>query len=84
MVLHGKGNQAFLTKEYEKDRQRALEDRTRYSEEDLDYLEITPGQGCGATNYRKFQVWQWPFPTNTSVRSRKKIDTRKRPQTGWD
>jgi hypothetical protein len=83
-MLHGRGDQKFLTKEYEKYRQRALEDRTRFTDEELDYLEITPGQGGGATNYRKFQVWQWPFPTNPKIRQKQKVDLRDRPQLGWD
>jgi len=80
--LNGKGNQQFLKKSYEADRQKALLDRTRFTDEELENLEITGMQGTGRTDYRKYQVWQWPYPTDNSIRRKKKIDLRERPQIG--
>jgi hypothetical protein len=82
--LHGKGNQKFLTKDYEEDRQRALEDRTRFSEDELTNLEITTDQGRGKTDHRRYEIWQWPFPIDRTIRKRKKIDIRDNYRTGWD
>ena len=83
-ILHGKGNQKFLTKEYEEDRQKALEDRTRFTDAELTDLEITVDQGRGKTDHRKYEIWQWPFPTNQKVRKRKKINIKDNCRTGWD
>ena len=81
MVLNGRGTQKFLTKSFEEDRQKALENRNRYTDAELEYLEITADQGRGRTDYRKYQMKQW-IPLSVSIRSRKKIDLRERPQIG--
>ena len=81
-MLHGNGpNQRFLRKSYEKDRQKALEDRTRYTDDELANLNITNDQGRGKTDYRKYQMLQW-ISLDTSIRKRKRIDLRDRPQIG--
>lgn len=81
MTLHARGNQKFLTKEYEEDRQKALENRTKFTDAELANLEITNDQGRGKTDYRKYQILQW-IPLNTSIRKRKKIFLPDRPQIG--
>ena len=80
-MLNGKGDQKFLTKEYEEDRQKALEDRTRFTDAELEELEITADQGRGRTDYRKYQMLMW-IPLNPAVRKKKRIDLRERPQIG--
>jgi len=81
MTLSGYGTQRILRISYEKDRQKALEDRTRFTDAELEELEITEDEGRGSTNYRKYQMRQW-IPLDVSIRSRKKIDLRERPQIG--
>ena len=65
---------AFLTKEFEEDRQRALEDRTRYTDAELDTLGITATQGGGETNDDSYEIKTFPFPL---AESHDKIDIRK-------
>lgn len=83
-MLHGYGKrQRFLTKTYQEKRNRALEDRTRYTQNELEELEITePGQGAGRTNDKTYQIWQSPYPIDNSIRPRKKIDIRTLPEIG--
>ena len=80
-MLHGRGDQKFLTKSYEEDRQKALEDRTRYTDDELTELDITADQGRGKTDYKKYQMLQW-IPLDPKIRKRKRIDLRDRPQIG--
>jgi len=81
-MLNGNGpNQRFLRKSYEEDRQKALEDRTRYTDEELAKLDITNDQGRGKTDYRKYQMYQW-VPMNQKIRKKQRIDLRDRPQIG--
>jgi len=81
-MLNGNGpNQRFLRKSYEEDRQKALEDRTRYTDDELTELEITNDQGRGKTDYRKYQMYQW-VPMNQKIRKKQRIDLRDRPQIG--
>lgn len=80
-MLTGRGNQKFLKKSYEEDRQKALEERTKFTDDELTDLEITTDQGRGKTNYRKYQMLQW-IPLDVTIRKRKKIDLREKPQIG--
>lgn len=81
-MLHGRGNQKFLTKSYEEDRQKALEDRTKFTDAELADLEITNDQGRGRTDYRKYQMYQWIVSDPKIRKKKKKIDLRERPQIG--
>ena len=36
-------------------------------------LEVSASQGGGMTNPKTWQIWQDPFPVDTTVRSRQKI-----------
>lgn len=77
IMQHGHGKQSFLTKSYQRDRRRALEDRTRFTHKELMDLEVTEsGQGAGATDSDKYKIWQHPYPIDQSVRQRKKVDIR--------
>ena len=73
MVLSGKGSMAFLTQEFEEDRQRALEDRTRFTDAELDTLGITATQGGGETDEDSFEIKTFPYPLD---KAREKIDIR--------
>ena len=73
-MLHGRGQQNWMTKTTEDDRREALEDRTLFTDSELELLGVSFPQGGGRTNREKFEYWQFPFPINTSVRSREKIN----------
>lgn len=65
-----------MTKSYEDDRKKALEDRTKFTDSELSNLEIEAYQGTGRTNPDTYIIKQYPYPTNGSIRTRQKIDTR--------
>jgi hypothetical protein len=82
-MLHGKGKQAILTKTRESDRQEALEDRTGLTTRDLEILGLTGSQGGGETSSKTYEYEQNPFPIDSTIRSKKKIDIRKvKPELG--
>lgn len=83
MVLHGKGianedaDQSFLSKKTLKDKQKGLDDRTKFSEDKLNQLGISKSEGGGRTTSSTYEVYQNPFPIDPSIRRKKKIDVRK-------
>ncbi len=83
-MLHGKGagnysqgSQSWLTKKYQAKRRKGLLDRTKLTNDEILEYEISGSQGRGATNSDTFQIKQFPFPTDQSIRRRKTIDMRK-------
>jgi len=76
-MLHGYGNQKFLKKSYLEDRRKALLDRSKYNEEDLEELEIIEDEGSGRTNPTNTIIKQFPYPVDSTVRSKQKVDIRK-------
>lgn len=83
-MLTGMGtNERFLKESYLKDRRKALEDKTKYTDEELREREVTqPGQGGGRTNPDTYEIWQDPVVYDPSIRSKKKIDIRDLPWIG--
>lgn len=82
-MLHGKGNQAILTKTREEDRQEALEDKTGLTADEIITLEITGSQGGGRTSSDSFVLQQFPFPVDSTIKQKQKLDVRKvRPELG--
>jgi len=83
-MLHGKGTkQNFLTNSTHEDRCDALEDKTGYSADDLSTLGITGSDGGGRTDSSTYEIKQFPFPTDSSIREKQTIDIRKvRPELG--
>lgn len=84
-MLHGKGignwddaSQSWLTKKYEKKRQKGLRDRTKLTSSEILYYEISGAQGLGSTNNETFEIKQFPFPTDSTIRKKKTIDVRKK------
>ena len=75
-MLHGKGNQIWYTKEYESDRIDAMLDRTKFTDDELEALEVEFPQGGGRTNPESFVIKQNPFPTMAKIRRKKNIDVR--------
>jgi len=82
-MLTGKGNQAILTKKREEERCKAMEDKTGYTSEELETLELTGSWGGGRTSSESFEIEQHPFPTDPSIRTKQKLDIRKvKPELG--
>lgn len=73
-MLHGYGDQKFLKKSYAEDRQKALDDRTRFTDDELTELEIGATDGTGRTRRDITEIYQFPFPTDTTIRPRRKIN----------
>lgn len=77
-MLNGKGpNQNFLTKKYAKDRQEGLYDSSNLTADEKTELGISGADGGGRTNDSTFVIEQFPFPTDTTIRKKQKIDVRK-------
>ena len=76
-MLTGKGTQAFLTKDYEDNRRKGLLDKTKLTAAERTTYEISGADGGGRTDPDTYEIKQFPFPTDTSIRPRKTIDVRK-------
>ena len=62
-MLHGYGpDQRFLKKSYEEDRQKALLDRTKFTDAELEELEISVSEGAGNTDRSNTEIYQFPYP----------------------
>jgi len=75
-MLHGYGDQQFLKKSYEEDRQKALLDNSLFTTTELNNLGVSGSKGGGETDVTKTEIWQFPFPIDSSVRPRKKVNIR--------
>jgi len=76
-MIHGAGRQQWMRKKVEEMRNVALMDRNLVDPELWDDLEISGSQGGGRYNPKTYQVWQYPFPLDVSVRERQMLDIRK-------
>lgn len=84
-MLHGKGSQFWMTNEYEEKRRKALEDRTKYDDDTLDTLDVLddPTLGGGRTDGDTYELKQFPFPMDSSIKSKQTLDIREAdPRTG--
>lgn len=77
IILHGKGNQSFLTQQFEDDRRDLLEDSTDATQDTKDWYGITGSQGGGRTNPDTYEIKQHPFPVRGDVRKKQTLDVRK-------
>ena len=78
MVLHGIGeDQEFLTYDYLKNRRKGLEDRDKLTAAERTQYDISGADGGGRTDPDRYEIKQFPFPTDPSIRSKKTIDVRK-------
>ena len=77
-MLHGKGDQYWITESYEDDRRKALKNRNKYDDELLEEVDVYDDTtlGDGKTNPDSYEIEQFPFPVNQSVKSREKVDLR--------
>lgn len=73
-----------MTKRYERHRRRGMENRYKYDDDYLEKYDVDFPLGAGKTKDSTFEVKQFPFPTDQSVRDRKTIDIRKVPRLGID
>ena len=75
-MLHGKGDQYWMTNTYEDDRNKVMLDRTKYDNDKLTEVDLLdkPQYGGGRTNPDTWEIWQYPFPMDTSIRQRKKVN----------
>jgi len=83
-MLHGKGrgnwdrnSQSFLTNKYENKRRKGLRDRTKLTSSEILVYEISGAQGLGSTNNEFFEIKQFPFPTDSTIRKKQTIDVRR-------
>ena len=82
-MLHGYGNQSFLKKSFEEDREELLEDATNATQATKDWYGISGNQGMGITNPDTYEVKQHPYPMKGDKRKKKKFDVRAiRPEIG--
>lgn len=73
-----------MTKRYQKRKCRGMEDRYKYDDDYLEKYDVEYPWGAGRTKDSTYEVQQFPFPTDQSVRDRKTIDIRKVPRLGID
>lgn len=76
-MLTGLGDEEWLTKTYQSNRIKIREDRTKYASSDIsrydcDNIDI----GGGSTDDDNFEIKQYPYPINTSIRPKSKLDIR--------
>ena len=84
-MLTGLGNQAWMKESYEDDRRKALDDRTKYSDEELEILDLDDNisLGGGKTNPKSYVINQYPYPQDTAIRPKLQMDLRLRnPKVG--
>jgi len=81
-MLHGRGNQYKLTKEYEKLRRKGLLDRTKLTTAEKRLVDINAsGQGGGRTDPDKTYIFD-NIPIPGEARNPRKVDRRKVPTYG--
>ena len=80
-MLHGKGkgnyskgDQSFLTTKFHEKRKKGLRDKDKLTSEEQLYYEISGAQGGGRTLETTYELKQFPFPTNSTIRKKKTID----------
>lgn len=83
-MLHGKGignysdgDQSFLMKKWNKDRQKGMEDKSKLDANEISLYEISGSEGGGRTLNSTYEVKQFPFPTDPSIRKKQTVDIRK-------
>ena len=84
MVLSGKGSQFWITKSYQEDRVKALEDRSKYTDTQLDLVDVLDDEalGGGRTDNSSYEFKQFPYPTNPQVRKKKTVSILDDPAVG--
>ena len=86
-MLSGFGNQALIKESYEDDRRKALKNRSKFTSTELEVLDLDDdvSLGGGMTDEKSYLIDQYPYPQDTAIRSRLKMDLRIRnPKVGGD
>jgi hypothetical protein len=79
----GKGRTRFISNKYESKRRRGMLDSDNIDSNKLAWYGISGNLGGGRTDPDTYEVWQYPFPVDQSIRQKKKVDVRKvRPEIG--
>lgn len=78
MVVHGKGGQYWMSKDFESHRLRSLEDKSIYSDETNTKYEVYPAssQGGGKNNPDTYEIDQQPLHDSQKIRRKQKFDYR--------
>jgi len=85
MVMTSAGTGKYLSKRWHEMHEEALIDRTRFSTEELDWLEISATQGCGEFDPNMFKVETQPIDQHAPIgppHTTKRIDIRARNECG--
>jgi len=78
-MINGLGQQKWMRESIEELRREALRDRTVFTDDELEELEVSFPDGGGKTNPWTYLVQQYPFPQNWNIRQPKWIDIRELP-----
>lgn len=89
-ILHGKGvgsdgaqDQGFLTESYHKKRCKGLKDKDKLSADEKIKYGIVGSDGGGRTDEGTYQIEQFPFPIDQTIRRAETLDIRKvKPELG--
>ena len=67
-----------MTNSYEEDRLKALEDRSKYTDTQLDLVDVLDdvALGGGRTDDDTYEFKQFPYPTNPQIRTKQTVDIR--------
>jgi len=76
-MLHGYGSQKYLKKSYSDDRAKALLDRSKYGDKDLENWEVEFPDGGGRLNPETYEIKQFPYPMDTAIRPKETINMKK-------
>lgn len=85
MALTSAGTGKYLSKRWNEMHEQALIDRTRFSAEELTWLEISASQGLGMYDKERFMIDAVPIDPHAPIgppRSTKRIDIRARDECG--
>ena len=77
-MLTGLGDEEWMTSTFQDKRIKIREDRTKYSSDDYTRYDCESVDiGGGDTDGDNFEIKQYPYPINTTVRPKGKLDIRK-------
>ncbi len=84
MVLSQRNSGKYLSKEWHDKRAQALVDRTRFSDAELEWLEVGENEGRGKLDRDNFLAETQPFGESVyyGVTKVKRYDVRDRPEAG--
>lgn len=76
-MLTGLGEEEWMTNTFQDKRNKIREDRTKYNSSDLERYDCESIDiGGGETDSDNYEIKQYPYPINTTIRPKKKMDIR--------